>query len=223
MFKNNLVVVGLNIEQEENVDVHNYFPAEIDMCGVLEVTEGTTNETQINKSLRDVFVTDNPIFMAIRISEVNEIQASYMVNDRFEKIPFETVNQDDLNSEFLHMRLKVTLPLISELNQECIKEALVNLRKLLSSGYMAFVFEKKNIYLLGNDHEGGIVGITGDPTVGELCDVSSESNEGCTKKKKQESVAMDILGVNMLKRTTVEGSGSLTKPHGPVFLLDKRK
>lgn len=134
------------------------------------------------------------------------------------------MNEQEIYSQFVHIRLKAQLPFICELTQDSVKDMAHTMRKLFSSGRMAFNFPKTNIYLMGNDNESGIIGLTGNPNMNELCDESSDSNEGViVRKKKTNSLEMVVISVNMFKRVTVEGTSSFTKQHGPIFILDKRE
>lgn len=53
---------------------------------------------------------------------------------------------------------------------------------------------------MGTDLEAGLSGITGEPLVGELCDVSSEQAEGCSntrlKKKTEKIVSQNMPSHN---------------------------
>lgn len=46
---------------------------------------------------------------------------------------------------------------------------------------------------MGSDHQTGLTGLSGEPEVGELCDVSANISEGCSNtkiKKKNNNVEM---------------------------------
>lgn len=46
---------------------------------------------------------------------------------------------------------------------------------------------------MGSDHQTGLTGLSGEPEVGELCDVSANVSEGCSNtkiKKKNNNVEM---------------------------------
>ncbi|PSN53636.1 putative Ufm1-specific protease 2 [Blattella germanica] len=82
----------------------------------------------------------------------------------------------------------------------------------VKAGSVCFHFPKSSIYLMSSDAENnGLSGLTGDPTVGELCDIcmASESSdkiiEGCGKlrgKKKSSAKEVDVLSVDMLVKST---------------------
>jgi len=67
-------------------------------------------------------------------------------------------------------------------------------------GMACFHFSKSGVYLTSSDTENGLSGLSGDPTVGELCDLqgSSESNQNITGscgkvKGKKKCSARDIV------------------------------
>lgn len=224
LFKNNLLIIALSLEDENNIDLTYSFPTEVDFCGIVNIHQGgASKKPQINKKLKDVDVTDNPIYLDCKIGNANEIVANFVVNERLQAITFEEISEHEIYSQFVHVRLRARLPFVCELTQESVRDTTLALRKLLTSGIMAFTFPKTNIYLMGNDNENSIIGLAGDPTVAELCDQSTELNEGCARKKKSQNCEMTVIDVDMFKRMTVEGQSVFTKEHAPIFVLDKRK
>lgn len=219
-----MLVIGLSIDTEDSVDITNFFPTEVDLCGVFDIGTDIINETELIRRLADIDVTDNPIYLSCRLAKTNKILASFVKNNVLEETKFTEVSKDIVHSQFVHVRLKAEIPFICELTENSMKEAIANLRKLFTSGVMAFSLSETNVYLLANDNENGIIGLTVDHTVGELSNTSTESNEGTGRKKKSDlSDEMAIIEVGMFKRITLEGPSSFTKPHGPIFILDKRK
>lgn len=224
LFKNNLLIVGLSIDDENSLDVTHCFPTEIDLCGLVDVYQTQPcSAGRINKTLQYVDVTDNPIYISCKIGSPNEFVPHFVLNERLQSTTYEEISEQEIYSQFVHIRLKANIPLVCELTAESVKDAVQGLRKLLSSGLMVFMFPKTNVCLMGNDNENGLIGLAGDPIIADLCNQSSELNEGCYRKKKSYGVEMVVHCVSMLKRVTTEGQSLFTKPHGPIFVLDKRK
>jgi len=116
------------------------------------------------------------------------------------------------------------LPLICGLTTDSIKDSFSALRKQLVHGQVVFSFPKTNIYMMGNDNENALIGVAGDPTVGEICKESTGISEGCTpshKKKKGRSLEVNVLRVIMFKKVTRE-SLEQVKIHAPVVHIDKK-
>lgn len=212
----------MSIERDKNVDVTNSFPTEVDFCGIVDIGKAISDRQHVNRSLSEIDVTDNPIYVSCKIGNPNILTAYFVINDRLDSTNFEVINEHEIYSQFVHIRLKAQLPFICELTQESVRESVQNLRNLFTSGRMAFSFPRTNIYLMGNDNEGGIIGLTGNPSVNELCDEQSDSNE--VRRRKTNSLDVVVIRVNMFKRvTTTDGNSNFTKQHGPIFILDKRK
>lgn len=193
-------------------------PTEIDLCGVFDVGSEIINETELIRRLADIDVTDNPIYLNCKLDKLNKITASFVKNNVLEEAPFIQLSKNEIRSQFVHVRLIAEIPFMCELTSESVRETVASLRKLFTSGVMAFTLAQTNVYLLASDNENGIIGLSGDHTIGELCNGSIDSNEGVTRKA-NEAVVMEV---NMFKKMTLEGPSVFTKPHGPIFILDKR-
>lgn len=222
LFENTLLIVGLSINVENAQDVTNSFPTEVDMCGMFDIDVDSLSETELIKRLSDIDVTDNPVYLSRKLS--NKIVASFVKNNTLEETSYSELSKDEVQSQFIYMRLKAEYPFMCELTSDSIKETVVTLRKLFTSGVMAFTLAQTNVYLLASDNENGIVGLSGDHTIGELSNESLESNEGIDRKKKLNAAAgAVVMEVDMFKKMTLEGPSVFTKPHGPIFILDKRE
>lgn len=224
LFEDNLLVVGLSIDIENAPDITNSFPTEMDMCGVFDIDTEIINETELIRRLADIDVTDNPIYLNCKLGKTNKVIASFVKNNVLEEAPFTELTKEEIHSQFVYVRLKAEIPFMCELTADSVRETVANLRKLFTSGVMAFTLSQTNVYLLASDNENGIIGLTGDHTIGELSNVSIESNEGIGRKRKLDVIdEMAVIEVNMFKKVTIEGPSAFTKPHGPIFILDKRK
>lgn len=212
----------MSIEKDKNVEIAQSFPTEIDLCGVIDIGKGFFEGQHISRSFEDIDVTDNPIYASCQIGDPNSLTAYFVINDRLHSTSFEVISEQEIYTQFVHIRLKAQLPFICELTQESVKDTVKNLKKLFTSGRMAFSFPRTTIYLMGNNNEDGIIGLTGNPSVNELCDEQSDSNE-VARKKKNNSPEIVVISVNMFKRVTADANSSFTKQHGPIFILDKRK
>ncbi|XP_063913342.1 ufm1-specific protease 2 [Zophobas morio] len=223
--KNNLIVIELQVNEGEecNNSFINSLPAEIYLCGVIQTGDGLYNEQSIKESLSEVYVTDNPVFVSYKV-EGCQITASFYINGQLEVTKFTPISEQEILSQFLYTRLTTSVPFTSELTTNSIKESFTNLRKNVSSGVMTFGFTQNNIYLLGGDTENGVVGVTGNPTIGEICDESNDPAEGGTRKKRsQQLYNVDVFEVKMLKRMTNENGLSGGKEHAPLCVLDKKQ
>ncbi|RZC36766.1 ufm1-specific protease 2 [Asbolus verrucosus] len=222
--KNNLVVLGLQVEIDggDGNDLVNSFPAEIYLCGIIIIGDGNYDEQTIKSSLNEVYVTDNPVFINYKL-ETEEITTHFFVNGQLEKTNFAVISEQEILSQFLHIHLKADVPLTCEFSANAIKESFTNLRKIVASGVMSFGFKKSNLYLLGSDNDNGVVGITGNPSIGELCDESNEPSEGGARRKKIQNYDLDVMKVNMLKKVTKENGVVGGKEHAPLCVLDKSK
>lgn len=196
----------------------------MDMCGVFDIGTEIINETELIRRLADIDVTDNPIYLSCKLGKGNKVIASFVKNNVLEEAPFTELSRQEVNSQFVNVRLKAEIPFMCELTVDSVKETVANLRKLFTSGIMAFSLSQTNVYLLASDNENGVIGLTGDHTVGELSNGSIDSNEGIGRKKKLDVFEeLIVIEVNMFKKMTLEGPSAFTKPHGPIFILDKRK
>lgn len=196
----------------------------MDLCGVFDIGTEIINETELIRRLADIDVTDNPIYLSCKLGKGNKVIASFVKNNVLEEAPYTQLPTEEIHSQFVNVRLKAEIPFMCELTADSVKDTVANLRKLFTSGVMAFTLSQTNVYLLASDNENGIIGLTGDHTIGELSNGSVESNEGVGRKRKLDVLdEMPVIEVNMFKKMTLEGPSAFTKPHGPIFILDKRK
>lgn len=212
--------MGLQVDVENgNGACINSLPAEVYLCGVIQKGAGNYDEQAVKNRLSEVYVTDNPVFICYQSD--TKFAASFYINGRLENTKFDPISEQEILSQFLYLRLKANVPLTCELVTNSIKESFTNLRKIIASGVMTFSFNKNNVYLLGNDSD-GVVGVAGNPTIGELTDETNEQSEG-GRKKKVHNYEIDVMEVNMLKRTTGENGTVGVHEHAPLCVLDKSK
>lgn len=189
-----MLIIGFHLHDEEKSDIIHGFPTEVDVYGVVNITHGEIEEERIKEVLSNVDVTDTPLYMSCKITRYrNNIETYFNVNNRLEKTTFEIVSDNKIYSQFVHIRVMTQLPFISGISAECLKDSFTTLRKQLVNGQVVFNFPKTNIYLMGNDYENGLIGLSGDPTVGEICKESTDISEGCSlnyKKRRGENMEM---------------------------------
>ncbi|XP_018336684.1 ufm1-specific protease 2 [Agrilus planipennis] len=223
-YKNSLLVLGLHVETDEKDEIINSLPTEVDICGVIDINS-EENNVKVDDILRKVDITDNPIYISFNSSLENSISAYFIVNDQLKSANFEIVKQANIYSEFVHVRLRASLPIYTELNIDAIKEAFLTLRKQFTSGQVAFNFQKSKVYLVGHDLENRLIGLSGDPTVGELCDESYVTNEGQINQRKRKSgqnIQQQVIEVYMFKKSTRDFPVEGTTLHAPVVHVDKK-
>lgn len=169
-------------------------PTEIDLHGVIEVGDGLIDEERVKQVMSDVDVTDTPIYMSCKLNKQgNSIETYYNVNNRLERTTYDVISEYDIYSQFMHIRLMTQLPFISGVTVEQIKESFVALRKQLTHGQVVFNFPKTRVYMMGSDCENGLLGLTGDPTIGEICKESTGITEGCDYSQKKKSPPLEIV------------------------------
>lgn len=225
LYNNTLIIVGLYMHSKGKTDIINGFPTEIDMYGVIQVGNEIMDAEKVKQIMNEVDVTDTPLYMSCKIGiRSNVIEAYFNINNRLEPTNFEIIAETDIYSQFVHIRLMTQLPFTSAITTDSIKENFLNLRKQLLNGQTVFNFPKTTIYIMGNECENGLVGLSGDPTVREICKESSDVIEGCIpndRKKKGPTVDMDVLRIIMLKKVTREYGLDNSKAHAPVLHIDK--
>ncbi|XP_050303233.1 ufm1-specific protease 2 [Anthonomus grandis grandis] len=219
--KNTLHVLGLQMENGLNL-IHS-FPAEIDFCGTFEAYPNPSYDSQqVLSRSSQVEVTDNPIFISILLTIQNEISCNIVCNNQITNVSYTILTLPEIYSSFMHVRLQGEFLLHSEQNEQSIADSFTELRKSIASGVMAFTIPKLNILLVTSDSESGIIGLTGDPAFGEIC---QEANcEGPERKKKNDqTLKLDAVDISLIKRATRDGFIIEPKSHSPVVILDKKK
>lgn len=229
-FNNTLLIIGIYIEDNNSHDIVHSFPTEIDLCGVFKVDNEKLDDDEANNITEDILVTDNPVYLHKKLSlsvaqDLSHghdlpIQAKFIVNGRLTRVEYTVVEEEEIYSEFIHIRLKTKMPLVCDLNQEAIVEAINQLSGEMCTNMVAFNVNKTSIYLLGNGISSQS-GVTGNSLIGEVYD-GMKGTEIEAKKKKGSSRRLDILCVNMFKKTTIDPFCEAVKKHAPIVHIDKR-
>ncbi|KAK5643406.1 hypothetical protein RI129_007251 [Pyrocoelia pectoralis] len=223
--KNTLLIIGVNInDHQQDSDIINGFPTGIDIYGVVSVGNRTLEEDEVKRITGDVDVTDTPLYMSCILGPAqNVIETFFTINNQLEKTSYEIISEKDIYSQFVHIRLITELPFVSGISPQLIKDSFSNLRKQLINGQVVFNIPKTNIFLMGVEcEENVLLGLTGDPTVGEICKKSTAFEEGYTSnlKKKKDVIEMDFLRMVMMKKATRDSEVDF-KIHTPVVHIDK--
>lgn len=243
-FENTYTVLGLQVDIENGINLVYSYPAEVDFCGVFQVSNGTNDHKRILASLHDVDVTDNPLFISCELDSENKITVNIVINEHVEKANYVTVSEQDIYSQFVHIRLRGNVnichfinylykyilrishlpgevPLKCEVSAKSVEETFEQIRKTMSSGAIIFKIAKTNVILFGSEAENSIVGASGQPTVVDMCEESNETVEGIPRKKKTQSFNLDILDVSILRRVTKDAQNVVTQEHAPLCILEK--
>ncbi|KAB0799426.1 hypothetical protein PPYR_07306 [Photinus pyralis] len=221
LHKNTLLIVGVSIyDDPQDSDMINALPTGIDIYGVVISGETKIGEEEVKRITSDVDVTDTPLYMSCVIGTAqNTIETFFNVNNQLEKTSYEVISDKEIYTQFVHIRVMTELPFVSGISPEIIKDSFSNLRKHLINGQVVFNIPNTNVYLMGDEcEENGLVGLTGEPTVGEVC--KNSLGEGGLKKKKTDLVDMDFLRMVMMKKVTRAASADF-KIHTPVVHIDK--
>lgn len=158
-------IIGLCLNfDDENFQIVHHFPTEVELCGIFEASDrGKFDHTKLKDTIENVIITDNPLYLKVTIGANTDVEAAFIVNNKLEMAGIEILKEEDLYSQFLHIRLKAQLPLVCSPDEESIKDALQELRQHFE-GKVAFHFQKQHVFLLEN----GVTGISSDCTIGEL-------------------------------------------------------
>ncbi|KAI4463937.1 peptidase family c78 [Holotrichia oblita] len=209
-------IIGLCLHfDDENSQIVQHFPTEVELCGIFEVSDrGKFDHTKLKDTIENVIITDNPLYLKVTIGANSDVQASFIVNNKLEAANIDILTEEDLYSQFLHIRLKAQLPLICNPAEDNIKDALQELRQHFE-GKVAFQFQKEHVFLLEN----GINGISSDSTVEDLCKQQSMGNDVFNKN----NTTLDVLQVDMFKKVSQEVITEPKKNHAPILCVDKKK
>ncbi|XP_069680582.1 ufm1-specific protease 2 isoform X2 [Periplaneta americana] len=239
-----LLVVGLSIELDEECyslpadeqeRCHSqsklHFPTEVDLCGFVTFSDKYVTPEFLESLQQDVQITDNPLLLRYELGNPAGLKTQFCVHENLKDTSYEVVNESDLWSQFIYVRLQTKIPLTCELQTDALSEAMLLLRKKLAAGMVCFHFPKSSVYLMSSEAENGLSGLSGDPTVGELCSVSGDADcnqslsEGCGKvkgKKKCSLKDIDVLSVEMLLKSTRDCNVEYPNKCAPVIQHVKR-
>ncbi|KAL1505588.1 hypothetical protein ABEB36_005118 [Hypothenemus hampei] len=220
--KNTHIILGLQLNNEPEDNDLYALPAEIDFCGFFEAFGETRNTQEVLKQCSSIEVTDNPIFLQVKLTIQNDIQCSVICNNQINNTSYSLVSIQEVYTQFVHLRLQGDLQITSEQNKQSVSDSFATLRKTIASGVMAFIFPKRNIILVTSDSESGIVGLTGDASFGEIC--QDANIEGGSKKKKQnQTLELEIVDINLIKKVTNDPLSGEIKGHSPVVVVNKKQ
>ncbi|KAF7267982.1 hypothetical protein GWI33_018826 [Rhynchophorus ferrugineus] len=217
---NTIVLLGLQLDN--NNDNLYSVPAEVDFYGIFQGYSDNEDVDEILTKCAKIDVTDTPVYLAINISDSNNVVCNIISNNKISPIDYELVSASDLYTNFFHVRLTGNLLLNCEINEKGIIESFLNLRKDLVSGVTAFKLPKLNVILSGKNNENDIIGLPGDPTIADVFE-SSDLSEGNQKKKYiEKQLSLDVIDVSLLRKVTKDESSIEEKKHAPVVVLDKK-
>nr|AEE63538.1 unknown [Dendroctonus ponderosae] len=215
-------ILGLQLDNESDVSSRYSLPAEVDFCGIFEAYSGTIDIERALGRCSKVEVTDNPIFLSVKLIVENDIQCNIVSNNKVVSSSSSIISIQDFYSQFVHIRLQGEFQINTEQNAESISNSFTVLRKSVASGIMAFTLTKQNVMLVASDSENGIIGLTGDPAFSELC--QDENGEGGQKKKKTEHfLGLEIVDANLMKRVTKDHTSKELNGHSPVVIICKKR
>ncbi|KRT82016.1 Peptidase, partial [Oryctes borbonicus] len=208
-------IIGLCLNfDDEHSQIVQHFPTEVELCGIFEVSDsGKFDHTKLKDTIENVIITDNPLYLKVTIGANTNVEATLIVNNKLEMANIEVLKEEDLYSQFLHIRLRAQLPLVCSPDEENIEEALHELRQHFEDK-MAFHFQKQHVFLLENV----VNGISSDSTVGDLCKHTSSTNAF-----NKNNMALDVLQADMLKKVSQEMNTEAKKNHAPILCVDKKK
>ncbi|KDR23802.1 probable Ufm1-specific protease 2 isoform X2 [Zootermopsis nevadensis] len=244
MHDDTLFVVGLGFDLNEECNSLSlddqercisqsklHFPTEVDVCGFVTFTDSYFTPEFLEGLEQNVHITDNPLLLLYQLGNLTGIKAQLYVHENLKDATYEVVSETDIWTQFVHVRLQTRLPLTCELQADAISETLVMLQKKVAAGVVCFHFPKSSVYLKSSSSENGLNGISGDQTVGELCDIhgSSESNHSLTGgrvkvkgKKKCSPKEADLLSVEMLLKASRDSLVESPNKCAPIIHLINR-
>ncbi|KAH1020792.1 hypothetical protein HUJ04_010396 [Dendroctonus ponderosae] len=215
-------ILGLQLDNESDVSSRYSLPAEVDFCGIFEAYSGTIDIERALGRCSKVEVTDNPIFLSVKLIVENDIQCNIVSNNKVVSSSSSIISIQDFYSQFVHIRLQGEFQINTEQNEESISNSFTVLRKSVASGIMAFTLTKQNVMLVASDSENGIIGLTGDPAFSELC--QDANGEGGQKKKETEQfLGLEIVDANLMKRVTKDNTSKELNGHSPVVIICKKR
>lgn len=152
-----LLVLGFNLEttigQLNYKQIQHKFPAEIDLCGLINFGDCSDSELHIKEILQDVDITDNPILLNCGVGTLVDLKASVFMHGKLQDIPYDIVPENELFNDFSFTRLRCNLNLLTEKNCEKIIDDMQKLRKTLAGGSLVFRIKNTKIFLTGKKYK----------------------------------------------------------------------
>lgn len=219
---NSLTVLGIELVFDTGFSFQktiNFYPAEIDLCGFIQIGDGNFNEEFVENNFSEIYVTDNPLFINYN-KENDSISAFFNINGKLKATEYSIITEQEILEQYCYLHVQAQVSLSCELSANSIKESLASLRKSIASGSETFNFVNTNVCLLGSDSESGVAGTNGDLTLNEIYNRNNEPAEGNNRKTKTQKAKVEILEISMLKKVTA-GDDCIGKQHAPVCVLDK--
>ena len=179
--------------EDQNLEVAQYFPTEVELCGVFEASEDQFDLSKIGNTVENVFVTDNPVYLQVKlIPSRNDVRPNFVIHNQIESTSMEILSESDLFSEFVYVRLTAQHPLVCVASEDHVREALEDLRRDFGCGRIVFRFTKEDVFLMSNDVETGVSGSSGDCTVGELF------GQQCEKVGKKSKTQASLVSITII-------------------------
>ncbi|XP_025152563.1 ufm1-specific protease 2 isoform X2 [Harpegnathos saltator] len=215
MYNDILVVLTFSINEYDSEDKNliDYMalqlnlPADIYCCGILQIGECK----EINPDVfKDIDITDNPLLLKYSHSTL-KVQAYFYMHQKLEATnDFTIISEDDLNQQFVYIKLQATLPLIAQ--DENILEALEEWRKNIASGKIGIHFPTNNVYLFRADD-------LKDTPIKDILPVSKDREKSLRESNKMShhvGVA-DIIYAHMLLKISGEKNSEESIKYAPVL------
>ncbi|KAL3267533.1 hypothetical protein HHI36_011655 [Cryptolaemus montrouzieri] len=149
-----------------------------------------------------------------------------LINEQLQNKPFVIVSEQEIYEHLVYIRLRGYFPLSCTAEKSSYDEAILNLRNSATTGNLVFNIPKKPIYLLGTETEiqNNLIGTSGNPSVGDLCNNSSDEDNNERKRKTNSYIEpLCILDVTIFRKVTKEFIGSNDKEHAPICIVTKKR
>lgn len=146
-------ILGLQLDDGTDVSSRYSLPTEVDFCGkywqsapygkccvkptfagIFQACSATIDTEGALDRCSKVEVTDNPIFLSVKLTVENDIQCHIVSNNKIISSSSSIISVQDVYSQFLHMRLQGEFQINSEQNSGSISNSFTVLRKSVASG-----------------------------------------------------------------------------------------
>lgn len=154
MYNNTLTVLTFSVNVPDNVEANInhttlqlHMPAEVYLCGILHVGQC---ERKLPDAFQDIDITDNPLFLKYMHSKSN-FEAYFYIHLKLEPVNnVKIITEDDISHEFIYIRLRGSLPLISQ--NDNVIEVIEESRKNIASGKIGIHFPSSNAFLFNSEN-----------------------------------------------------------------------